>query len=282
MTAVPGLLAVEPHPDDETVGVGGVLARCSAEGRRSAVVTCTGGEAGLVFGDVDLAGTTLAEVRADEIAASLVALGVADHTLLGYRDSGMVGWATNREPGAFTSADPDEVAQRLASIVRAFRPDVVVGDDVRGTYGHPDHVQAHAVTTAALRLAAEAAFEDGHPPWLVRKRYVHVITHRHVRTLHARLLAQGRSSPFGPDPLGPDDLPPLGVPEEAVTATVDVSPWREVKRRAIHAHASQYGPGGLLYEWVAADEDDVLSTERFVRLDPPPDGTHEDDLFTGL
>src|ERR671914_2220069 len=44
--AMPTLMAVHAHPDDEATSTGGVLARYSDEGVRTVVVTCTNGELG--------------------------------------------------------------------------------------------------------------------------------------------------------------------------------------------------------------------------------------------
>ena len=40
------LLCVHPHPDDESIACGGLIARSVAAGREVHVVTCTGGEEG--------------------------------------------------------------------------------------------------------------------------------------------------------------------------------------------------------------------------------------------
>lgn len=279
----PGLLAVHPHPDDETVACGGTLARYAAEAIRVKVVTCTRGEAGDVYADIDLGGAGLAELRTRELADALAALGVTEHEYLGYRDSGLSGTATSAHPDAFAATDLEAAAARLASIIRRFRPDVVVGDDRHGTYGHPDHVRAHAVTVRAAALAADTAFEDGAAPWQAAKRYVHALPHSRLRTIHARLLQNGRPSPFGPRPLAADDTPRLGFPDEAVTAALDVSPWLERKRAALEAHASQLGPGSLLYEFVAGMNDAALTPEFFVQVHGDRAGHGvEDDLLVGI
>ncbi len=144
------LLCVHPHPDDESIACGGVLARASATGARTVVVTCTGGEAGENLAGIDLGDEDLPTHRRREMAAAIAALGVDEHVWLGYRDSGMVGTDDNDHPDSFHRADLDEAAARLAAILRRVRPDVVVSDDVHGTYGHPDHVKAHRVTVRAV------------------------------------------------------------------------------------------------------------------------------------
>ena len=69
--------------------------------------------------------------------------------LLGYRDSGMVGWAANADPGVFCNIPLAEPAERLAVLMRKYRPQVVVTYDANGNYGHPDHIQAHRAAVAA-------------------------------------------------------------------------------------------------------------------------------------
>jgi len=131
------LLCVHPHPDDESIACGGLIARSVAAGHAVHVVTCTGGEQGENQSGIDLGGRDMGEVRHQEMAAAITALGGPRHHWLGYRDSGMVGEPGNDHPEAFHGAALDEAAGRLARIVRAVRPHVVVSDDEQGTYGHP-------------------------------------------------------------------------------------------------------------------------------------------------
>src|SRR5436309_15279207 len=98
------LLAVHAHPDDETITMGGTLARCSAEGVRTIVVTCTRGDLGEVR-DPSLVGQNVAEVRQRELRLATQTLGVSRLVELGYLDSGMVGTPENDRPGAFCRAD---------------------------------------------------------------------------------------------------------------------------------------------------------------------------------
>ncbi len=236
------LLCVHPHPDDESIACGGVLARAADEGVRTAVVTCTGGEEGENLAGIDLGGEDLPTHRRRELADALAALGVHEHVWLGYRDSGMVGTAANEHADSFHRADLETAALRLAAVLRRQRPQVVVSDDERGTYGHPDHVKAHAVTVRAVALAADPRADLEGAPWQVAKRYVHATGRRRLLAGHQAMLAAGLSSPFGEAALeGEDDLP-FGVPDEVVTTEVDVRPWGERKLAALAAHRSQIGP----------------------------------------
>lgn len=279
----PALLCVHPHPDDETISCGGILACYTEAGARVKVVTCTGGEEGDNLAGIDLGDTAIPEVRRRELHGALAELGVREHEFLGYRDSGMAGAASNEDYASFHRADLDEAGRRLAAIVRTFQPHVVVGDDEYGTYGHPDHVKAYHVTSRALQLAAEPE-ELGLTgrPWQVRKRYAHAMPRSRLVAFHERMLAEGLPSPFGHESR-PYEVMPFGVPDEAITTAIDVRPWLARKRAALRAHASQIGPDSFFFNLPPDVAEAVFGTEYFMRLFGPTDDEKiEKDLFAGL
>ncbi|MDQ6688227.1 MAG: N-acetyl-1-D-myo-inositol-2-amino-2-deoxy-alpha-D-glucopyranoside deacetylase, partial [Actinomycetota bacterium] len=159
------LLFVHAHPDDESIGSGATMAKYVAEGTGVTLVTCTGGEEGEILvpelghlaSDKD---DGLAEHRRGELAQAMKALGVTDHRYLGgfgkYRDSGMA-WhedghavaGENIHEKAFWIADLTEAANDLVEVIREVRPQVLLTYDQFGGYGHPDHIQAHRVSTYA-------------------------------------------------------------------------------------------------------------------------------------
>lgn len=285
MAARPTLLCVHPHPDDESIACGGVLARAAALGARTVVVTCTGGEVGENLAGIDLAGEDLPTHRRREMAAAITALGVDEHVWLGYRDSGMVGTEDNDHPDSFHRADRDEAAARLAAIVRRVRPDVVVSDDVHGSYGHPDHVKAHQVTVRAVALAADSAADVRGEPWQVAKRYVHTLTKSRLWRAHTGLREAGLASPFGEARIdSPDDVP-FGTEDHLVTTVVDVSAHLRTKRAALLAHRSQIGAESFFLNTPEEQAVTFFGTEEFVLEDGTlgvPEGQIEDDLFAGL
>ena len=149
------LMAVHAHPDDEAIGTGGILARYSAEGVRTVLVTCTNGELGDAPGGVKPGEpghdeAVVVPLRRQELEASCEILGVDHLELLGYHDSGMEGWPQNDAPDSFWRTPVADAASRLAALMRAFEPQVVVTYDENGFYGHPDHIQANRVTRAAI------------------------------------------------------------------------------------------------------------------------------------
>lgn len=279
------LLCVHPHPDDEAIACGGVLARYAAEGMRTHVVTCTGGEAGENLAGIDLGDEDLPTHRRREMADAVAVLGIDGHTWLGYRDSGMAGTEDNVHPEAFAAVDLYDEAARLARLVREVRPHVVVSDDEHGTYGHPDHVRAHQVTERALAMAADPWWDTGQDPWAVSKRYVHTLSRGRMWKLHEALTGEGLASPFGDEPLtGPEDLP-FGSPDELVTTRVDVGEWLDRKQAAMRAHRSQIADDSFFFNVPDDLVDAGFGIEEFVLLDgqlAAGVGGLEDDLFAGL
>ncbi|MGE5531549.1 MAG: PIG-L family deacetylase, partial [Bacteroidota bacterium] len=155
------LMTVHAHPDDETISTGGVMARYAAEGARVVCVTCTGGEHGeIVVPELDTPENhdRLGEIRAEELRRALAQLGNVESRKLGYVDSGMMGTPQNEAPESFWQADFDAAVERLLTIVRDVRPQVMVGYNDFGGYGHPDHIRSALVCKAAFERSVA---EDG-------------------------------------------------------------------------------------------------------------------------
>ena len=135
MTAT--LLGVWAHPDDETYLSAGLMAAARWRGDRVVVVTATAGEHG-----TDDPGRwppeRLGAMRRHELRASLAALGVHEHQMLGLPDGGC--------------AERDGTAQ-LAAIIDDVRPDIIVTFGPEGMTGHPDHRAVSRWTTDAWAAA---------------------------------------------------------------------------------------------------------------------------------
>jgi LmbE family N-acetylglucosaminyl deacetylase len=264
------LMAVHAHPDDEVISTGGTLARYAQEGIRTVVVTCTDGSQGFGPGGV-MPGQpghnldAVAATRGDELRRSCSALGVSHLELLGYRDSGMAGWAGNDEPGAFCNVPLDEPAATVADLIRRYQPQVLITYDANGGYGHPDHIQAHRVATAALALAG------GVP------RTYHTARSRR----DADRLAELRRRLQSDRPGQPPRAVPRGVPDELISSVIDTRPYLVQKRAALLAHASQLADT----IWVRTSEQDfaeLFGHESYTRLDSAQGAEAESDLFVGL
>src|SRR5689334_7943428 len=148
------LMAVLAHPDDESLGVGGTLAKYAAEGVDVFLLTATRGDGGRYRGyrvdDERHPGpAALAAIREGELRAAASVLGIREVALLEYRDQQL------------DRADPRQAIADIVAHLRRVRPDVVVTFAADGAYGHPDHIAISQLTTAATVAAADAAFREG-------------------------------------------------------------------------------------------------------------------------
>ncbi len=228
----PRLLFVHAHPDDESLTTGGTIAHYAALGADVRVVTCTLGEEGEVIGDryaqlaVDHA-DQLGGYRISELTKALSALGIGEPRFLGgpgrWRDSGMEG-SPPRNYRRFIDADMDEAVGELVAIIDELRPHVVVTYDPDGGYGHPDHKQAHRVTTAAIAAAG----------WEVPKFYWTVMASSAMR-------AGLKDLPDVPDHWIRIDVGdvPFGYSDDRVDAVIDATAQLPAKVAAMRAHATQ-------------------------------------------
>jgi len=264
------LMCVHAHPDDEAISTGGVLARYSDEGIRTVLVTCTNGElgdgpGGVKPGDPAHTPDVVVALRRKELDASCRALGISHLELLGYHDSGMVGWPQNDAPEAFWNTDVGKAGARLAELMEAYRPQVVVTYDENGFYGHPDHIQANRVTVAAIEQSS-----------VPEKLYYPAVPLSALGRFRDMLADHGVEVP----PEVRDA--PFGTPDEQIGAIVDCSAVAARKYESLSAHASQsenifflaFGPD-LFAE--------VFSQEAFVRVRDRTGAVGvEHDLFAGL
>ncbi|MFX0538314.1 N-acetyl-1-D-myo-inositol-2-amino-2-deoxy-alpha-D-glucopyranoside deacetylase [Ornithinimicrobium sp. Y1847] len=226
------VVAVHAHPDDETLATGIALAHHALAGDEVHVITCTMGEEGEVITPAlaHLEGSEqLGPHRRGEVSRATAALGVRHHWLGGdpprWRDSGMAGSPASQHPRAFAAADPQEAGTVLADQLAQLAPDLVLTYDPEGGYGHPDHIQTHRVTVAALAHLASRQDPTTPQPQL----YVALTPRSWAEEDRAWLAAHvpaGTRSPAGglatvPDPEDPfavsvvdDDLVPYAVSDQ--------------------------------------------------------------------
>lgn len=238
---VPSLLAVFAHPDDESLFAGGVLARHAAAGARVAVVTAT------------WAADT---PRAAELADALRILGAGTPRMLGYADARVPQSAPGR--ARFCDAPLDEAVGRLVTHIREFRPEIMVTNDAYGGLtGHPDHVHTHRVAMLAAQAAGlEQLYPDAGAPWQPRALYL--ATHPHSAASALKDVVGAHKATYS-------------VPDEQVTATVDVGPWMEQKIAAVLAHRTEVERGavpGLIAGLPQEARTRLFSTEWYIRHTP--------------
>jgi LmbE family N-acetylglucosaminyl deacetylase len=265
------LVSFHAHPDDEALLTGGTLARAAADGHRVVLVVATAGELGLASSA--LTDGTLGERRRLELLTSARALGVARVEVLGYADSGAAGRDEPGElPEAFSAADVEEVAERLAVILREESADVLTSYDAAGGYGHPDHVHVHRVAARAAELAGTPVLLEA----TVDRRWI-------VRAVGLlRLLSRLVRMPELPD------MTMAYTAHADLTHCVDVVAFLGAKRAALRAHASQATSDGsqrtlaLLLRLPRPIAAVVLGREWFREVGRTSDPPLLDDVFASL
>ncbi|WP_270887499.1 N-acetyl-1-D-myo-inositol-2-amino-2-deoxy-alpha-D-glucopyranoside deacetylase [Pedococcus sp. 5OH_020] len=273
MTSPAPVLFVHAHPDDETLTAGITMAHYVRAGRPVHVLTCTLGEEGEVIpaelrhldSDHDDA---LGPYRREELRRAMGSLGVA-HEILGedpasgrlsvYRDSGMAGPPRPPRADAFVHASLPKAAQQVAEVIRRVRPGAVVTYDEHGGYGHPDHIQTHRVTCAAV-----ATFPPPERPPLYA-----VLVPRSWAREDRLWLRQHVSAEYGwtlPDPDG--DYPPGVVEDGQVTHEVCAPGLVPVQAEALRHHATQVTVRGEVYALSNDVAARLSGREGFALLDP--------------
>jgi mycothiol S-conjugate amidase len=279
----PTLLAILAHPDDESFGIGGTLARYARENVDVHVAIATDGIAGSVAEGFQVAKEQLGQVRTKEVRAATQLLGVTLH-MLGYRDSGYVGDPANDHSDAFIHADEYEAIGRIVKLIREIRPQVVITHDEMGGYFHPDHIFCCKITTEAFYAAgdsdqySELELEAFQPERL----YYTAFPNRWVKLITFLMRLWGQD----PTRIGRNqdiDLTRLGVPPEKITTQIDFRRYWDVKVAAGAQHPSQGGGAGiprLIPLWL---QKRLLAKESYMRAYPPvSSGYRETDLFARI
>lgn len=273
------LMTIFAHPDDETFGVAGTMARATAQGHPVAIVSATRGEAGEIAHPSLATPETLGQVREQELRNAASAVGVSDVTFLGYRD------------GLLPAANVEQALGRIVAQIRRFRPDVVVTFPANGGYGHVDHMAIHHLTLAAIEAAADAArypdqLGNGLAPYRVRKVYYSAIPRERLQAMRAQ--AQANGSDFVPGGNAATiPVEEMGTPESEITTRTVLSDVEfAAKMRAIQAHATQLPADS---PWTSVPSEQLramMGFESFELAGPPISDraypTPEADLFAGL
>lgn len=288
------LLTVHAHPDDEASKGAATVARYSAEGIHTVLVSCTGGEAGEVLNkalDQPEVWANLARLRAAELAASVDAIGYSACHLLGYHDSGMPGTDWNHRPDNFHNAPLDEAVGRLVTIIRSERPHVIITyPPAPPDFGHPDHRRVHDISHAAFDAAGDAsAYPDTGAPWQPLKLYYTRAQSMHrLRILSPIYLARGEEDPIAH---WRQRRRERGLPldeEENITSLIEVGPFLPHRRAALLAHRTQIDPNSA--SWLRLPDDVLREAYPWEEYElvrslvdcHSPEGQMESDLFAGI
>ena len=262
------LMAVLAHPDDESLGIGGTLAKYAAEGVETCLLTATRGERGW-RGDAanDPGLEAFGKLREAELLAAAAILGVREVQFLNYID------------GDLDQADPAAAIGQIAAHIRRVRPQVVLTFGPEGAYGHPDHMAISQFTLAALVAAADSAWQPGgnHPPHRVAKLYFMADT-RAGTALYTAMFGDLVMPVDGVDRSFP------GWPEWIMSAELDTDAYWRTTLRAILCHTSQIGGMANLVAACEHEHAALLGRQYFIRALSLVNGGRrvEQDLFEGI
>lgn len=266
------LMAVLAHPDDESLGFGGTLAKYAREGVDVHLVTATRGEGGRFRGyprdDERHPGpTALGRIREGELRRAAGILGIRDVSFLDYCDQHL------------DRANPHEAIGRIVHHLRRVRPDVVVTFGPDGAYGHPDHIAISQFSTAAVMAAADASFatDAGLAPHAVSKLYYIAwpeatwrAYREAVRALTVTVDGTVRQATAWPD--------------WAITTEIDATSVWETVWNAVACHESQAAAYERLKDLAPAHHEALWGRQSFYRVFSTVNGgrAKETDLFEGL
>ena len=267
------LLAVLAHPDDESLGFGGTLARYAVEGVETYLLTATRGEAGR-FGSLGKSGdpVEVGRVREAELRAAANVLGIREVSILGYPD------------GAVDQTPSGIAIRAIASHIRRIQPHVIVTFGPEGGYGHPDHIAVSQFTTAANVCAADAGYHiddgpqaDSPSPHFVAK--LHYLAWRNnkweaYQAAFRKLTSmvdgvERQASPW---------------PDWAVTTEIDTSAFWPIVWKAVCCHQTQMSVYERLEDLTEEQQMSLWGSQEFYRAYSLVNGGRnlEIDLFEGL
>jgi len=269
MTTNLKLLAVFAHPDDESMGMGGTLAKYAAEGIETHLVCASRGERGWSGPKEQNPGLErLGQIRTREAENAVKELGVSGLHFLDYID------------GDVDRADHNEAIGKIVTHIRRIQPQVVVTFPPDGNYGHPDHIAIGQFTQAAIVCAADSSYEDSKnlSAHRVSKLYIMVDGENFINLI---------APAMGDMTFPVDDQLRGEVPwkEWMITTRIEMAEHCHAAWRAIQCHQSQLATLGALAEM---DEDAaraVLAMQgTFYRVFSLVNGGRqvERDLFEGL
>ena len=277
------LLGVFAHPDDESFGPGGTLARYAAEGKQVHIVIATDGIAGSVEDPKHLVShDTLAQARSAELSNAAVALGITSIWSLPYRDSGMRNTPDNFHPQALIQQPLALLTRELVDTIKRLQPAVIVTHDPYGGYGHPDHIRLCETVTAAFHLVRNELAQRNNGYRGPQKLYYTAFDKRMLKVIVRVMPLMGQD----PTAIGRNkdiNLVEISRWETPVHAQINVERYLPRKTAASQAHASQYSGGPAFIRFLPKFlRQRFLINETFTRAYPAPNGTVESDLFADV
>jgi LmbE family N-acetylglucosaminyl deacetylase len=273
MTQKLKLMAVLAHPDDESLGFGGTLARYSAEEVETCLVTATRGERGRFFSPARKAEPAeVGRVREAELRAAAAVLGIREVSILDYPD------------GAVDQIDAAIAIAAIVQHIRRVRPHVVVTFGPDGAYGHPDHIAISQFTAAAVVCAADAGYDardgsaaDRYSAHRVAKLYN--LAWRNAKWEAYQAAFRKLTSMV--DGIARQANP---WPDWAVTTEIDTSAHWPAVWKAVCCHQTQMSMYEQLEQLSEGQQRALWGSQEFYRVYSTANGGRklENDLFEGL
>ena len=265
-------MAVFAHPDDESLGIGGTLAKYAEEGIETYLVTATRGERGRFGNNKESPGLdVVGKTRENELLAAANELGISEVSFLDYVD------------GDLDKADPIEVVEKIVFHIRRIKPQVVISFDPTGGYGHPDHIAISQFTTAALVCSGDPEFklvgqnQSMHSPHVVSKLY-------YVTWPESKFKAYNSAFKELKINVDGEARQATAWPDWSITTWIDtVNYWPQVLR-AIQCHKTQMAIFKELEKLPNETHKMLWGSQEYFRVFSLVNGgrVRETDLFSGL
>lgn len=252
------IVIVIAHPDDESYGLGGTIAKYSSQGVEIHLITATNGEKAKLT-DSHKINTDLGQVRKEELSEAGKILKIQRIYFLDYPDS------------LLDTIPINKLKSKIKSIIEKVEPQIIITCDRNGITGHPDH-------RYISRATSEVFYE----------------LHMEERVLKNNK----RSAPFKlyyltfPDDWF-DNLPWIrkfvlrrrikGTAADKITTEIDISPFSAIKKKACNAHKSQMDNLNRIQKYIG---EKYFSKEFFILVNTSDFGLSEkqkeNDLFGNL
>jgi len=250
------MMCVLAHPDDESLGTGGTLAKYAGEGIETYLVTATRGERGR-FGEggPKPPPEVIGRAREAELREAARVLGVREVNLLDYGD------------GCLDQVNVTEAVSRIAGHIRRVKPHVVVTFGPEGAYGHPDHIAISQLATAAVVAAPDCVSKLYYLEWSRQKWDAYQTALRGLS-----ITVDGLERKVAP------------WPDWALTTVIDTRQCWPTVWKAVSCHKTQMSIYKNLEQLSDEHHTAIWGTQEFYRVFSLVNGgrTRESDLFDGL
>lgn len=262
------LLCVLAHPDDESLALGGTIAKYSSLGVETSLIIATRGERGWRGQPDQHPGEkVLGQMREQEARNASRALGIAHLTFFDYLD------------GDLDQADEGEITAKIVRVIRRLRPDVVLTFGPDGLYGHPDHIAISQFTTSAVVCAADTRYAParGLEPHRVSKLYYRTATRDWLETympVFGELVMQ----------IDGQERRAQSWTNWAITTRLDTSSCWQAVWQAVRCHQTQIPGEQILQRLSESDHRHLWGSQEYYRAYSLVNGgrREETDLFEGL